>query len=219
MYGESDSKNFLGVPFGAVEVMVYGGSNWLYFSAHERNYLFGRIKIMENGYAGRSLQVLATVENRAALNGALLDAVRSNKFYGATLFLKFQNGIEREPKATRGGELGMPDLDDLDEDGNSGEAVRVWQDLDYGTRTDVISGYGVGDEMHLYLLNGSLFDTLIWLGGVVPDPDAPYHGAVRKLKGKSHNKLEYCIYKIFGGGTRVPQKPITVVFQGNETPT
>ena len=111
--------------------MVDGGSNWLYFSARERNY-FGRIKIMENGDAGRSLQVLATVENRAALNGAFLD-IRSNKFYGATPFLNFQNSIEREPKATRGEEIWMLDLDDLDEDGNGGEAVRVWQDLDYGT--------------------------------------------------------------------------------------
>ena len=184
LYGESDSKNFLGVPFGAVEVMVDGGSNWLYFSAHERNY-FGRIKMMENGDAG-SLQVLATVENRAALNGAFLD-VRNNKFYGATPFLNFQNGVDREPKATRGGEIWMLDLDDVDEDGNGGEAVRVWQDLDYGTLTDVITGYGFGDEEDLYLLDGS-FDTLQWPTGVVPDPDAPYHGAVRKLKGKSHRK-------------------------------
>jgi len=182
LYGDPNSTNFLGVPFGAVEVMVDGDSNWLYFSAHERNY-FGRIKIMENGDAG-VLQVLAIVKDRAALNGAFLD-VRNNKFYGATPFLNFHNGVEREPKATRGGEIWMLDLDDVDENGNGGEAVRVWKDLDYGTLTDVITGYGFGDEEDLYLLDGS-FDTLTWPTGVVPDPDAPYHGAVRKLKGKSH---------------------------------
>ena len=60
-YGEADSTNFLGVPFGVVEVMVDGNSEWLYFSAHERNY-FGRIKILANGDAGE-LQVLATVDD------------------------------------------------------------------------------------------------------------------------------------------------------------
>jgi hypothetical protein len=181
LFGETDSTNFLGVPFGVVEVMVDGGSNWLYFSAHERNY-FGRIKIMENGDAG-DLQVLATVENRAALDGAFLD-VRNNKLYAVAPFLNFHNGIEREPKATRGGEIWMLDLDDVDEDGNGGEAVRIWQDLDCGTPTDIITGYGFGDEEDLYLLDGS-FDTLSWPTGVIPDPNAPYHGAVRKLKGKS----------------------------------
>ena len=40
LLGEADSTNFLGVPFGVVEVMVDGGSNWLYFTAHERNFLW-----------------------------------------------------------------------------------------------------------------------------------------------------------------------------------
>ena len=186
LLGEADSTNFLGVPFGVVEVMVDGDSNWLYFTAHERNF-FGRIKIMENGDAGE-LQVLATVEDRAALNGAFLD-VRNNKFYGATPFLNFHNGVEREPKATRGGEIWMLDLDDVDENGDGGEAVRIVSDPAYGTMTDVITGYGFGDEEDLYLLDGS-FDTLTWPTGVVPDPSAPYHGAVRKLAGKAHKSNE-----------------------------
>ena len=110
LFGEADTNNFLGVPFGVVEVMVDGNSEWLYFSAHERNY-FGRIKILANGDAGE-LQVLATVDDRAALNGAFLD-VRNNNLYGATPFLNFQNGVDREPKATRGGEIWMLDLDNV----------------------------------------------------------------------------------------------------------
>ena len=76
LYGEPDSTNFLGVPFGVVEVMVDEKSDWLYFTSDERNF-FGRIEITGNGNAG-DLQVLATVEDRAALNGAFLD-VRNNK--------------------------------------------------------------------------------------------------------------------------------------------
>lgn len=179
LLGMEDSTNFLGVAFGVVEVMVDGNSDWLYFSAHERNF-FGRIKIMNDGTAG-DLQVLDTVEDRAALNGAFLD-VRNNKLYGATPFLNFHNGLDREPEATRGGELWMLDLDDVDEDGNGGKAVRILKDLGYGTLTDVITGYGFGEEKDLYLLDGS-FDTLTWPTGVIPDPDAAYHGAVRKLTG------------------------------------
>merc|ERR1719491_454059 len=179
LYGEADSTNFLGVPFGVVEVMVDAKSEWLYFSAHERNF-FGRVRILPNGDAGE-LQVLGVVENRAALNGAFLDVI-GNKLYGATPFLNFQNGVEREPKAERGGEIWMLDLDNVDEDGNGGEAVRILKDLSYGTLTDVITGYGFGDEEDLYLLDGS-FDTLLWPTGITPDPDAPYHGAVRKLGG------------------------------------
>jgi len=181
LFGDPDSTNFLRVPFGVVEVMVDGDSNWLYFSAHERNF-FGRIKISANGDAGE-LQVLATVDDRAAINGAFLD-VRNNKLYGATPFLNFHNGLEREPKATRGGEIWMLDLDDVDENGNGGEAVSILKDLSYGTLTDIITGYGFGEEKDLYLLDGS-FDTLTWPTGVVPDPNAPYHGAVRKLVGKT----------------------------------
>ena len=51
LYGEPDSTNFLGVPFGVVEVMIEENSEWLYFSAHERNF-FGRIRILPNGDAG-----------------------------------------------------------------------------------------------------------------------------------------------------------------------
>ena len=181
LYGEPDSTNFLGVPFGAVEVMVDAESKWLYFSAHERNF-FGRIKIKKNGKPG-DLQVLATVEDRAALNGAFLD-VRNNKICGTTPFPYFQNGVDCESKTTRGGEVWMVDLDNVDKNGKGGEAVRVWQDLDYGTLTDVITGYGFGDEKDLYLLDGS-FDTLTWPTGVIPDPEAPYHGAVRKLTGRA----------------------------------
>lgn len=179
LYGETDSTNFLGVPFGVVEVMVDGSSDWLYFSAHERNF-FGRIKMEDDGSAGE-LQVLATVDDRAAINGAFLD-VRGNKLYGATPFLNFHNGMERETKATRGGEIWMLDLDDVDEEGNGGTPVKILSDLSYGTLTDVITGYGFGEEKDLYLLDGS-FDTLTWPTGVLPDPSAPYHGAVRKLEG------------------------------------
>jgi len=177
--GESDSTNFLGVAFGVVEVMVDKDSSWLYYSAHERNY-FGRVRMLPNGDAGE-LQVLDVVDDRAALNGAFLD-VRGNKLYGATPFLNFQNGVAREPKAERGGEIWMLDLDNVDEDGNGGESVRILKDLSYGTLTDVITGYGFGNEEDLYLLDGS-FDTLLWPSGITPDPDAPYHGAVRKLEG------------------------------------
>ena len=78
----------------------------------------------------------------------------------------------------------MLDLDNEDQAGNGGEAVRVLKDLNYSTLTDVITGYGLGEENDLYLLDGS-FDTLNWPTGVLPDPSAPYHGAVRKLEGKS----------------------------------
>jgi len=179
LFGEKDSTNFLGVPFGVVEVMIDAKSNWLYFSAHERNF-FGRIKVEEDGSAG-DLQQIGEVPERAALNGAFLD-VRGNKLYGATPFKNFQNGVEREPKATRGGEIWMLDLDDVNENGEGGTPVCVVSDPEYGTLTDVITGYGFGKEEDLYLLDGS-FDTLTWPTGVVPDPDAPYHGAVRVLEG------------------------------------
>ena len=39
----------------------------------------------------------------------------------------------------------MLDLDNEDEAGNGGEAVRVLKDLNYGTLTDVITGYGLGE--------------------------------------------------------------------------
>jgi hypothetical protein len=45
-----------------------------------------------------------------------------------------------------------------------------------------IGGFGFGEEKDLYLLDGS-FDTLTWPTGVVSDPDASYHGAIRKLTG------------------------------------
>merc|ERR1719469_95332 len=179
LLGEPDSTNFLGLGFGVVEVMVNKDSSWLYYSAHERNY-FGRIKMLPNGDAGE-LQVLDVVDNRAALNGAFLD-VRGNKLYGATPFKNFQNGVEREPKATRGGEIWMLDLDDVNENGEGGTPVCVVSDPEYGTLTDVITGYGFGKQEDLYLLDGS-FDTLTWPTGVVPDPEAPYHGAVRVLEG------------------------------------
>lgn len=178
LFGEEDSTNFLGVPFGVVEVMVDKNSEWLYFSNHERNY-FGRIKILEDGHPG-GLQVLDTVLNRAALNGAFLDT-RNNKLYGATPFLNFHNGVEREPTAKRGGEIWMIDLDKVDENGKGGKAELVAQDLELGTVTDIITGYGFGKESDIYMLDGS-FDTLIWPTGVLPDPDAPYHGAVRMLE-------------------------------------
>ena len=57
------------------------------------------------------------------------------------------------------------------------------KDLNYGTLKDVITGYGFGEENDLYLLDGS-FDTFTFSTGVLPDPSAPYHGAVRKLEGK-----------------------------------
>ena len=184
LYGEADSTNFLGVPFGVVEVMVDAKSEWLYFSAHERNF-FGRVRILSNGDAGE-LQVLGVVENRAALNGAFLDVI-GNKLYGATPFLNFQNGVARDPKATRGGEIWMIDIDDVADDGTGGTPERILSDLDFGTLTDVITGRNFGDSSDLYLLDGS-FDTLTWPSGVLPDPDAPYHGAVRVLKGGGKSK-------------------------------
>jgi len=184
LYGEPDSTNFLGVPFGVVEVMVDANSEWLYFSAHERNF-FGRIRILPNGDAGE-LQVLGEVENRAALNGAFLDVI-GNKLYGATPFLDFQNGVARDPNAVRGGEIWMIDIDDVADDGTGGTPERILSDLDYGTLTDVITGHNFGNPSDLYLLDGS-FDTLVWPTGVLPDPDAPYHGAVRVLKGGGGGK-------------------------------
>jgi len=180
LFGDPDSTNFLGVPFGVVEVMVDKKSEWLYFSAHERNF-FGRIKMRDNGKAGR-LQVLGEVPNRAALNGAFLD-VRNIKLYGATPFLNFHNGIERKPKATRGGEIWMIDINDIDDKGEGGIPKLIVRDLKLGTLTDIITGHNFGNEADLYLLDGS-FDTLEWPTGIVPDPDAPYHGAVRVLKSK-----------------------------------
>ena len=178
--GYDDSTNFLGVPFGLCEVMVDATSEWLYFSAHERNY-FGRIKIEPNGDAG-AFQMLDEVEGNAALNGAFLDKV-NNKLYGAAPFLNFENGVERNPKSTRGGEIWMLDLDDVAEDGSGGKAVRILSNPDaYGTLTDVITGYGFkgANDCDLYMLDGS-FDTLEWPTGVIPDPDAAYHAAVRKF--------------------------------------
>jgi len=186
LFGEADSTNFLGVPFGVVEVMVDKNSDWLYFSNHELNY-FGRVKILADGSPGE-LQVLDTVLNRAALNGAFLDT-RNNKLYGATPFLNFHNGVAREPVATRGGEIWMIDLDDIDENGEGGKAELVVQDLELGTVTDIITGYGFGEESDIYLLDGS-FDTLVWPTGVLPDPDAPYHGAVRKVKRTTVSKTK-----------------------------
>ena len=78
----------------------------------------------------------------------------------------------------------MLDLDNVNEAGNGGEAVQVLKDLNYGTFTDVITGYGFGEENYLYLLDG-IFDTLTWTTGVLPVPSTPYHGAIRKLEGKS----------------------------------
>ena len=78
----------------------------------------------------------------------------------------------------------MLDLDNEDQAGNGGEAVRVWKDPNYGTLSDVITGYGFGEENDLYLLDGR-YDNLTWPTGVLPDPSAPYHGAVSKLERKS----------------------------------
>ena len=98
--------------------MVGGNSKWLYFSAGERNY-FGQTRILANGDAGE-LQVLATVDDRSGLDGAFLD-VRNNNLYGVTSFLNFQNGVDREPKATRGGEIWMLDLENGEKSGNGGK--------------------------------------------------------------------------------------------------
>ena len=61
LFSKADSTNFIGLPFGVVELMVDGNSKWVYFSAGECNY-FGRIRILANGDAGE-LQVLATVDD------------------------------------------------------------------------------------------------------------------------------------------------------------
>ena len=53
--------------------------------------------------------MLSTVDDQEALNDAFLDVVNTN-FYGDTPILNFQNGVDREPKATRGGEIWMLDL-------------------------------------------------------------------------------------------------------------
>ena len=81
----------------------------------------------------------------------------------------------------------MLDLDDVDEDGTSSEALRVvWHDLDYGgTLGNIllnITGYGSGDEEYLYLSLDGHFGILFRSTGVVPDLDASYNEAVRRMK-------------------------------------
>ena len=181
LFGESDSTNFLGIPFGVVELMVGKQNRWLFFTNHERNF-FGRIRIQQDGSAG-PLQVLDVVPDRSALNGAFLDT-QNEKFYGVTPFTNFQNGVEREPMAVRGGRIWVLDIEELeDDDVDDVEAELIIEDPELGTPTDVITGRGFGtseNEDKLFVLDGS-FDTLVWPTGVLPDPDADYHAAVRVL--------------------------------------
>ena len=81
--------------------------------------------------------MLSTVDDQEALNDAFLDVVNTN-FYGDTPILNFQNGVDREPNATHGGEIWMLDLVNLDEASDGGEPVRVLKELNYGTLAYVV---------------------------------------------------------------------------------
>ena len=180
LLGDLESTNFIGgLPLGIVDVMVDEKSKWLYFSNHERNF-FGRVRILRNGNPGK-LQVFDIVKGWAALNGAYLDRI-NNKLYAVTPFTNFQNGAEREPLAKLGGEIWMIDINDIDEDGTGGKAKRIVKDSALGTPVDIITGHNFGNPSDLYLLDGS-YDTQVWPTGIVPDPDATYHAAVRIFKG------------------------------------